>query len=61
MQSGDVEAFWRNLTDVFDDVYIGLEARTILMRMLQEIFYQTLDMKDLESIALPVARGDDED
>ena len=62
VQSGDVEGFWRNLTDVFDDVYIGLEARAILLRMLQEIFYQTLDMKDLETMALPLAKsGDDEE
>ena len=46
--SGDVEEFWRELTDMFEDVRIGLEARTVLLKMLHEIFYQVLEMEDLE-------------
>lgn len=55
VQSGTIENFWRNLTDVFEDVHIGLEARIILLRVLQEIFYQTLEMEDLEKVKLPSA------
>jgi hypothetical protein len=55
VQSGDVEQYWRQLTDVFEDVHISLEARTILLRVLQEIFYQTLEMDDLEEAKLPTA------
>ena len=62
IQDGDVEAFWRGLTDSFEDVYIGLEARALLLKMLQEIFYQTLDMEDLKSGALPgTAKGKTQD
>lgn len=53
VQSGDIEDYWRSLTDVFEDVHISLEARTILLRVLQEIFYQTLEMEDLEKAKLP--------
>ena len=55
VQSGDIENYWRSLTDVFEDVHISLEARNILLRVLQEIFYQTLEMDDLEKVKLPTA------
>ncbi len=53
VQQGNVEAYWRGLTDVFEDVHISLEARGVLLHMLQEIFYQTLEMEDLEKVRLP--------
>ena len=46
--TGDLEEFWRGLTDMFEDVRIGLEARTVLLKMLHEIFYQVLEMDDLQ-------------
>ena len=47
--SGDVEDYWLELTDAFEDARIGLEARTMLLKMLHEIFYQVLDMESLEA------------
>ena len=55
VQSGDIEGYWRQLTDVFEDVHISLEARDILLRVLQEIFYQTLEIDDLKKVKLPTA------
>lgn len=53
VSQGDVEGYWRGLTDSFEDAHIGLEARVILLRMIQEIFYQVIEMEDLEQ---PMAR-----
>jgi predicted nuclease with TOPRIM domain len=53
VQSGDVESYWNDLTDLFEDVHIGLEARNILLQMLQEVFYQTLDLKNLKAAKIP--------
>ena len=54
--TGDVEGYWRSLTDAFGDVQISLEARGVILKMLQEIFYQVLDMKDLEEAVVPMNR-----
>jgi hypothetical protein len=51
--TGGVEDFWRALTDAFGDVRISLEARLVLLNMLQEIFYQVLEIEDLEESVLP--------
>jgi DNA repair exonuclease SbcCD ATPase subunit len=51
--TGGVEEFWRALTDAFGDVRISLEARLVLLNMLQEIFYQVLEIEDLEEGVLP--------
>jgi len=53
VQSGDIEQYWNSLTDLFEDVAIGLEARTMLLRMLREIFYQSFDAEALENATLP--------
>lgn len=55
VESGDVENFWLGLTDTFEDVQIALEAREILLQMLQDIFYQTINMEDLEKGTAPGA------
>lgn len=56
VMAADVESYWRALTDVFADVAISLEARLIMLKMLQDIFYQVLDMEDLETDLLPKAK-----
>ena len=56
MASGDVEAYWRAMTDAFGDVRISLEARLTLLDMLQEIFYQVLEIEDLESAFIPAKK-----
>ncbi len=48
------EQFWEELSDTFNDTLISLEARSILLRMLREIFYQTFEMEDLKAPVLPV-------
>ena len=53
VESGNIEDFWQSLTDDFEDVTISLEARTILLQLLNEIFYRTLTMKDLENSKAP--------
>ena len=52
--SGGVETFWRALTDAFGDVRISLEARLVLLNMLQELFYQVMEMEQLEESFLPL-------
>ena len=54
--TGDVEGYWLGLTDAFGDVQISLEARVVILKMLQEIFYQVLDMDDLEQAMIPSMR-----
>ncbi len=49
VKSGSIEEYWNSLTDAFQDVQIGLEARVILLRVLHEIFYQVLEMDDLKT------------
>ena len=49
MVNGNAQDYWENLIDVFADVTIGLEARIALLRILQDIFYQTLSMSDLKA------------
>ncbi|MFW5893815.1 MAG: hypothetical protein ACOCUY_01615 [Verrucomicrobiota bacterium] len=53
---GSVENFWGELTDDFEDVKISLEARAILLKLLQDIFYQTLQMEDLEKPRIPTGK-----
>ncbi len=53
VMSGGVEEYWLNMTDAFEDVRISLEARCILLKMLHEIFYQVLEMDDLEEPIVP--------
>ncbi len=53
VESGTVEDFWSELEDSFEDVQISLEARTILIQILRQIFYQTLEMKDLQQDVIP--------
>jgi hypothetical protein len=48
VSNGNIEAYWQGLNDSFADVAISLEARLTMLKMLQEIFYQAIDMDDLE-------------
>ncbi len=57
VQSGGIADYWAGLADTFEDVFIGLEARAIMLKMLQEIFYQTLDLQDLDEPLLKVKSG----
>ncbi|MFA4943506.1 MAG: hypothetical protein WC789_02250 [Lentisphaeria bacterium] len=54
---GAAEDFWNSLKEPFDDVVIGLEARLMLLKLLREIFFQTLAATDLEAPRLPAFAG----
>jgi len=56
VMAGNVENYWLDLADAFGDVKISLEARLILLNMLQEIFYQVIEMGDLEAPEIPILR-----
>lgn len=53
VMKGDVDGYWMGLTDAFGDVQISLEARSVILKMLHEIFYQVIEMEDLNSTAIP--------
>ncbi len=55
VENGDVEGFWRDLEDSFEDIQIGLESRTILLQIIHEILYQTMALKDLRDDTIPAA------
>ncbi len=55
VKDGDIEAFWNGLSETFEDVHIGLEARNIMVQMIREIFYQTLDLKNLKAAKVPAS------
>ncbi|OGV80349.1 MAG: hypothetical protein A3K19_04170 [Lentisphaerae bacterium RIFOXYB12_FULL_65_16] len=59
VMKGNAEKYWMDLTDSFEDVRIGLEARTILLKMLHEIFYQILELDDLEAPIVPLGKTKD--
>ena len=50
---GNAEAYWTNLKEPFEDVIIGVEARMMLLKLLREIFYQAIEIEDLEAPKLP--------
>lgn len=51
--AGGAANFWESLKDPFEDVVIGIEARLMLLKLLREIFFQTLGAEDLEAPKLP--------
>jgi hypothetical protein len=50
---GDMQCYWTSLTDAFGDVQISLEARSVILKMLHEIFYQVIEMEDLKEAVIP--------
>jgi hypothetical protein len=56
VMSGDMQAYWTGLTDAFGDVQISLEARSVILKMLHEIFYQVIEMEDLKEPIIPLPK-----
>jgi len=56
MINGSAKKYWADLTDVFTDVKIGLEARLMLLGILEDIFYQTFEMEDLETASINITK-----
>lgn len=50
--SGSVSAYWEGLKPAFAEVQSSLEARIVLLGMLQDIFYQTMEMENLSDALL---------
>jgi DNA repair exonuclease SbcCD ATPase subunit len=57
VMTGNVEDYWLGLTDSFGDVQISLEARSVILKMLHEIFYQVIEMEDLREPIIPQPKG----
>jgi hypothetical protein len=57
---GTATEFWAELKEPYEDVIIGLEARVMLMKLMRELFYQTLEQPDLEIPRLPKSRAADD-
>lgn len=53
VMGGDMQGYWMGLTDAFGDVQISLEARSVILKMLHEIFYQVIEMEDLKEAVIP--------
>ena len=53
VMGGDLPAFWEQVSELFIDVQINLEARSFLLGFLQEIFFQTIEMGDLQMPVIP--------
>lgn len=53
LATGDIHGYWKVVLDEFAEVQLNLEARLALINMMQNIFFQTLDMEDLETSKLP--------
>ena len=53
VMDGSAEDFWHGLKDTFDDVIIGMEARLMLLKLLQEIFFEMFETEELEGDLLP--------
>jgi hypothetical protein len=53
VMGGDMQGYWTSLTDAFGDVQISLEARSVILKMLHEIFYQVVEMEDLKEAVIP--------
>ena len=53
VMKGDMQGYWTGLTDAFGDVQISLEARSVVLKMLHEIFYQVIEMEDLKEAVIP--------
>lgn len=56
VQNGDVESFWNEIGDAFADVRINLEARSFMLGMLHDIFFQIFSEDEFAEPVLPPAK-----
>ncbi len=50
--NGTIQDYWSSISDKFDDVMINLEARSALLGMLRDIFFQTFSDEELQEPVL---------
>ena len=53
LASGDINGYWQEVGNQFKDVLQNLEARQALLTILQDLFFQTLEMSDLDVSKIP--------
>ncbi|NMA21480.1 MAG: hypothetical protein GX927_12970, partial [Lentisphaerae bacterium] len=53
VMNGDLKGFWDQVSELFADVQINLEARSFLIGLLQDIFFQSIDLEDLDADKIP--------
>ena len=53
VMAGDLPAFWEQVSELFSDVQINLEARSFMLGFLQEIFFQSIELEDLQEPVVP--------
>ena len=53
LASGDINGYWQEVGNQFKDVLQNLEARQALLTVLQDLFFQTLEMSDLDVSKIP--------
>ena len=54
LASGDINGYWQEIGNQFKEVLQSLEARLALLTVLQDLFFQTLEMSDLDASKIPV-------
>jgi len=50
--NGSIQDYWSSLSEAFDEVMLNLEARSALLGMLRDIFFQTFSDEDLQEPTL---------
>ena len=53
LASGDINGYWQEVGNQFKYVLQNLEARQALLTILQDLFFQTLEMSDLDVSKIP--------
>ena len=53
LEKGTIEDYWQNIADMFPEVQIDLEARIIMLNILQDIFYQNYTDAELQTAVIP--------
>ena len=53
LATGDIDGYWQEIGNQVKEVQLNLEARLALLNVLQDIFFQTLEMSDLDVSKIP--------
>ena len=56
VMNGDLKGFWEQVSELFTDVQINLEARSFLIGLLQELFFQSIELEDLDTDKIPSSK-----
>ena len=56
VMNGDMKGFWEQVSELFADAQINLEARSFMLGLLHELFFQSIDMEDLAQDKIPTGK-----